>query len=74
MKRNIFEHLLADFYNIIINNRKLLYFPLRYVYNHALGRLFKNRLGHVLLLNPGCKRTRCWDLGNLIKPTTYPWC
>jgi len=26
---------------------------------------FKNRLGHVLLLNPGCKRTGCWDLGNL---------
>ena len=26
---------------------------------------FKNRLGHVLLLNPGCQRTRCWDFGNL---------
>ena len=40
---------------------------LRYEYNHAWGRLFENHLEHVLLLNPGCKRTGGWDFGNLSK-------
>ncbi len=40
------------------------------LYNHAWGSLFKNRLGHVLLLNPGCKHTGCWNFGNLSKPTS----
>ena len=40
------------------------------LYNPAWGSLFKNRLGHVLLLNPGCKHTGCWNFGNLSKPTS----
>ena len=43
--------------------------PLRNTYvQPRLGLSDVNRLGHVLLLNPGCKHTRSRDSRNLSKP------